>query len=108
AEAVAEALAGLQARLLFAEGSAELSAAALSQIDRVAEAIGPNGPAVTVQGFAGGEDPNVARRLALSRATVTRQQLGERGLNLARMNILVPAEGREAGPADRVDILVNP
>jgi len=105
---VAAALAGLQTRLLFGPDSKEPSAAALSQIERVAEQIGPNGPVLTVHGFSGAEDGDQARRDALSRATNVREALRARGLDPAKLRVLIQGATLADGPADRVDILVKP
>jgi outer membrane protein OmpA-like peptidoglycan-associated protein len=97
----------LDARLLFAEGSAELSAGDKQKLLAVADQL-QRDPEIRIQllAFAAGDDatPNAARRLSLSRALAVRGFLVDQGITAARVQVRALGQSSEDGPPDRVDI----
>jgi outer membrane protein OmpA-like peptidoglycan-associated protein len=97
----------LDARLLFAEGSAELSAEDKQKLLALADQL-QRDPEIRIQllAFAAGDDetPNAARRLSLSRALAVRSFLVDQGITAARVQVRALGQGSENGPPDRVDI----
>jgi outer membrane protein OmpA-like peptidoglycan-associated protein len=97
----------LDARLLFAEGSAELSAEDKQKLLALADQL-QRDPEIRIQllAFAAGDDeaPNAARRLSLSRALAVRGFLVDQGIAAARVQVRALGQSSEDGPPDRVDI----
>jgi outer membrane protein OmpA-like peptidoglycan-associated protein len=97
----------LDARLLFAEGSAELSAEDKQKLLTLADQL-QRDPEIRIQllAFAAGDDetPNAARRLSLSRALAVRSFLVDQGITAARVQVRALGQSSEDGPPDRVDI----
>ena len=97
----------LDARILFAEGSAELSAGDKQKLLAVADQL-QRDPEIRIQllAFAAGDDatPNAARRLSLSRALAVRGFLVDQGIAAARVQVRALGQSSEDGPQDRVDI----
>jgi outer membrane protein OmpA-like peptidoglycan-associated protein len=97
----------LDARLLFAEGSAELSAEDKQKLLALADQL-QRDPEIRIQllAFAAGDDetPNAARRLSLSRALAVRSFLVDQGITAARVQVRALGQSSEDGPPDRVDI----
>lgn len=101
---------GVEARITFAEQSAELSEPARAELGRVAELLAAD-QSRHVQLLAFAQDMDAAqvdaRRVSLTRALVVRAYLLERGVEPARLNLRSLAVGGPDGPPDRVDILLN-
>ncbi len=105
--AAVEAEAGT--RILFDKGSAELSAAAQSELKALAEQLARNQDArVELIAYASGGDAegtSYARRLSLSRAIAVRRFLIEQGVSSSRMDVrALGDQASEDMPADRVDV----
>jgi outer membrane protein OmpA-like peptidoglycan-associated protein len=97
-----------ETRLLFGDGSAELTARAAGQLDTLATALQQDADArVQLLAYAKASDDGTskARRLSLSRALAVRAYLIERGVRSTRMDVRALGSGFSNGPADRVDIL---
>lgn len=95
-------------RLVFSDGSAELTAAASSQLDSVAKELLNNADArvqLLAYAKASAEGTSRARRLSLSRALAVRAYLIEKGVRSTRMDVRALGSGFEDGPPDRVDVL---
>ncbi len=99
-----------EARILFAEDSAELSEAAKAQLTSVAKVL-LRDETVRIQllSFAQSSegDARRARRVSLTRALVVQAFLVDQGLRPARMNLRSLADKIQDGPPDRVDILLQ-
>ena len=99
-----------EARILFAEDSAELSEAAKAQLTSVAEVLLQD-ETVRIQLLSFAQSPEGdarrARRVSLTRALVVRAFLVDQGLRPARMNLRSLADKIQDGPPDRVDILLH-
>ncbi len=97
-----------QIRVLFPDGSIELSDDARRRLSAVATALGDN-TTIRVQILAyansNADGASRARRLSLSRALAVRAYLIERGVRSTRMNVRALGDKFGDGPADRVDIL---
>ena len=97
----------LDARLLFAEGSAELSAEDKQKLLALADQL-QRDPEIRIQllAFAAGDDdtPNEARPLSMSRALVVRGFLVDQGITASRVQVRALGQSSEDGPPDRVDI----
>jgi outer membrane protein OmpA-like peptidoglycan-associated protein len=97
-----------QIRVLFQDGSVELSEDAQRRLSAVATALGEN---ITMRvqllayAKASSEGTSRARRLSLSRALAVRAYLIERGVRSTRMDVRALGDKIGDGPADRVDIL---
>jgi outer membrane protein OmpA-like peptidoglycan-associated protein len=98
-------------RVLFQEGSAELSDDARGRLASLAKVLKANA-AVRVQllAYAKGtaESASRARRLSLSRALTVRAFLIEEGVRSTRMDVRALGDKAGDGPVDRVDILPQP
>ena len=96
-----------QIRVLFRDGSAELSDDAKRRLSAVATALQENTP-VRIQllayAKASSEGTSRARRLSLSRALAVRAYLIEKGVRSTRMDVRALGDKIGGGPADRVDI----
>jgi len=103
----AKAAAG-ETRLLFGDGSAELTARAAGQLNELAnELLGNADARVQLLAYAKASDDgsSKARRLSLSRALAVRAYLIEKGIRSTRMDVRALGSGFTDGPADRVDVL---
>ena len=96
-----------QIRVLFRDGSAELSDDAKRRLSAVATALQEN-TTVRIQllayAKASSEGTSRARRLSLSRALAVRAYLIEKGVRSTRMDVRALGDKIGGGPADRVDI----
>jgi len=96
-----------QIRVLFRDGSAELSGDAKRKLSAVATALQEN-TTMRVQllayAKASSEGASRARRLSLSRALAVRAYLIEQGVRSTRMDVRALGDKIGDGPADRVDI----
>ncbi|GIK98816.1 MAG: hypothetical protein BroJett029_30250 [Alphaproteobacteria bacterium] len=97
-----------QARVVFEEGSSELTPAGRSALDEMAETLRSD-PSLRVQllAYAQAIDDNTsrARRTSLSRALAVRSYLIEKGVPSTRMDVRALGSNVEEEPADRVDII---
>ena len=101
---------GQQFRLGFSSGSAAISDGAATQLDGVAKSMKQNGNLrLQLLAYAGGgsQTPSQARRLSLSRALAVRSQLIEKGIQSTRIDVRALGNKLEAGPPDRVDIIIT-
>lgn len=101
---------GQQFRLGFNNGSAAISDGAATQLDGVAKSMKQNGNLrLQLLAYAGGgsQTPSQARRLSLSRALAVRSQLIEKGIQSTRIDVRALGNKLEAGPPDRVDIIIT-
>ncbi len=96
-----------QIRVLFQDGSAELSDDAKRRLSAVATALQEN-PTGRIQllayATASSDGASRARRLSLSRALAVRAYLIEQGVRSTRMDVRALGDKIGDGPADRVDI----
>jgi outer membrane protein OmpA-like peptidoglycan-associated protein len=97
-------------RLDFATGESDLTQGTADAVKALVDAA-PKSDATTfnVMAYAAGvpEDPSPARRLSLSRALAVRTALMAFGVPSTHIYVrALGAQGGEAGPADRVDVLV--
>ncbi len=96
-----------QIRVLFRDGSAELSDDARRRLSAVATALQEN-TTVRIQllayAKASSDGTSRARRLSLSRALAVRAYLIEQGVRSTRMDVRALGDKIGDGPADRVDI----
>jgi len=95
-------------RLLFNDGSAELTATAAGQLDGLAGKLMANTEArlqLLAYAKASSDGSSRARRLSLSRALAVRAYLIEKGIRSTRMDVRALGSGFEGGPPDRVDVL---
>lgn len=97
-----------QIRVLFPDGSIELSDDARRKLSAVAMALQENTTLrIQILAYAksNADGTSRARRLSLSRALAVRAYLIEREVRSTRMNVRALGDQTEDGPADRVDIL---
>lgn len=95
----------LATTVAFAGQSAELNAAAKTDLDRLAKNLGDRSPRqIEVRAYASGADPD-SRKVSLARALVVRSYLIDRGVK-ARIEIGAFGGDSRGGVSDRVDILV--
>ena len=94
-------------RVLFKEGSAELSETAKRELDDFAKLLKQDTSSrIQLLAFAKATDSaSRARRLSLSRALAVRAYLIDKGVRSTRMDVRALGHNVKAGPADRVDIL---
>ena len=96
-----------QIRVLFQDGSVELSSDAKRRLSAVATAL-MESPTVRIQllayAKASSDGASRARRLSLSRALAVRAFLIEKGVRSTRMDVRALGDKIGDGPADRVDI----
>ncbi len=96
-----------QIRILFKDGSVELSGDAKRRLSAVATAL-MESPTVRIQLLAyaktSSDGTSRARRLSLSRALAVRAYLIDKGVRSTRMDVRALGDKIGDGPADRVDI----
>jgi outer membrane protein OmpA-like peptidoglycan-associated protein len=96
-----------QIRILFQDGSVELSSDAKRRLSAVATAL-MESTTVRIQllayAKASSDGASRARRLSLSRALAVRAYLIEKGVRSTRMDVRALGDKIGDGPADRVDI----
>jgi outer membrane protein OmpA-like peptidoglycan-associated protein len=89
------------ASVVFIPQSAEISAAARVELDRVAQSIkGVRG--IELRAYASGSDPTEARKVALARALAVRSYLIDQNV---KTRIEVGAFASTNGGSERVDVL---
>jgi outer membrane protein OmpA-like peptidoglycan-associated protein len=95
----------LATTVAFADQSAELNAAAKTDLDRLAKNLGDRSlRQIEVRAYASGADPD-SRKVSLARALVVRSYLIDRGVK-ARIEIGAFGGDSRGGVSDRVDVLV--
>ncbi len=98
-------------RVIFAQGSAQLSEEAMARLQGVAQALTADA-SLRIQLLAyakgTGDTSSRARRLSLSRALAVRAFLIEKGVRSTRMDVRALGDKASDGPLDRVDILPQP
>ena len=95
-------------RLLFGEGSVDLSEEARQELETLASYLAHNQEQrVQLLAYARGVDQigSRARRLSLSRALAVRAFLVEKGVRAARIDVRPLGSEATDGPPDRVDIV---
>lgn len=97
-------------RLNFAAGSEEMDAAASALVDALVAENGSGARVVQVRAYAAGsgETNSAARRLSLKRAVAVRSYMIQKGMQAARIDVRALGPAPDAGPADRVDIVIMP
>jgi outer membrane protein OmpA-like peptidoglycan-associated protein len=91
--------------ILFSANSADISAAARSELDRIARTISEQRLSqVELRAFAAGADPSDVRRVALARALAVRSYLIDQGVT-ARIDVGAFAGQRGGKSGERVDVL---
>jgi outer membrane protein OmpA-like peptidoglycan-associated protein len=97
-------------RLNFAAGSEEMDAAASALVDALVAENGSGARVVQVRAYAAGsgETNSAARRLSLKRAVAVRSYMIHKGMQAARIDVRALGPAPDAGPADRVDIVIMP
>ena len=97
-------------RLSFAAGSEEMDAAASALVDALVAENGSGARVVQVRAYAAGsgETNSAARRLSLKRAVAVRSYMIHKGMQAARIDVRALGPAPDAGPADRVDIVIMP
>lgn len=99
---------GEEQRIAFAQGSADLSAAARRTLDDLALRMqGEASLRAQLLAYAGdaGDGGSQARRLSLSRALAVRAYLIDRGVRSTRLDVRALGSNVPDGPPDRVDIV---
>ncbi len=96
-----------EVRVLFKEGSAELSNTAKRELDAFAKLLNQDTSSrIQLLAYAKAADSaSRARRLSLSRALAVRAYLIDKGVRSTRMDVRALGHNVKVGPADRVDIL---
>lgn len=93
----------------FSAGSATLADAAKETLGSVAKTMsGDTELRLQIVAYATGDDDNAsqARRLSLSRALAVRSYLIDQGIRSTRMDVRALGNKFDAGPGDRVDLIV--
>lgn len=98
---------GISQRLGFGPESAELPAGIRAQLAPLVDQLRKGTETrLRIEGYAGGDDVNRARRLSLSRALAVRAFLMDEGLASTRMDVYARGSQSEGGASDRVDLTV--
>ena len=94
----------------FQAAEAELDTAAEAALRGIATRVAETGRRVQLDAFAGPAAGAVgaARRLSLSRALVVRAFLIEQGIRSTRIDVRALGIPDDDGPAERVDVLLQP
>ena len=98
-----------ETRILFEQGSPDLTDSAIATLDALAASLKANsGLRIQLQAFASGSDETApeARRLSLKRALNVRGHLVEREIRNTRMDVRALGIKSAGGPADRVDAVI--
>jgi len=98
--------------VVFDGTSSELPGAAVVELDRLAAKLkSDESLRVQVMGYSSGDSStssSEARRLSLFRALAVRTHLMKQGVRSTRMDVrAMGTSAADAGPADRVDLLVQ-
>jgi outer membrane protein OmpA-like peptidoglycan-associated protein len=97
-----------QARLAFADSSADIDAAGKSALDELAQRLlADETLRLEILAYASGSEDaaNRARRMSLSRALAVRSYLIKQGVQSTRMDVRALGNNVEGEPADRVDLI---
>lgn len=94
----------------FAGAESELNSVSQDQLRRIAALVGGSGRRVQLNAYADGtaETISAARRLSLARALTVRSYLIEQGIRSSNIDVRALGIAGDTGPADRVDILLEP
>jgi len=97
-------------RLRFASGAEEMDAAAIALVDALVAENGSGARVIQVRAYAAGtsESNSAARRLSLKRAVAVRSYMIHKGMQAARIDVRALGPAPDAGPPDRVDIVIMP
>ena len=97
-------------RLRFAAGAEEMDAAATALVDALVAENGSDARVIQVRAYAAGsgETNSAARRLSLKRAVGVRTYMIHKGMQAARIDVRALGPAPDAGPPDRVDIVIMP
>lgn len=98
-----------ETRILFKQGSPDLTDSAITTLDALAASLKANSELrIQLQAFASGSDETApeARRLSLKRALNVRGHLVEREIRNTRMDVRALGIKSAGGPADRVDAVI--
>lgn len=97
------------ARVLFDEGSTTILSAARAELDAAASRLQQNSERVQLKAYGGdpGELSSEARKLSLRRALAVYNYLRDQGVLTSRMDVRAFGGTRDAGPTERVDIVVQ-
>jgi len=95
-------------RVDFTGASTRLSPDAKARLRDLAGQIAVAGDRLQLKAYAGGtsETPSSARRLSLSRALAVRSFLIESGVRSTRIDVRALGRASDAGPPDRVDVVL--
>jgi len=98
------------ARLRFASGAEDMDEAAIALVDALVSENGSGARVIQVRAYAAGssETNSAARRLSLKRAVAVRTYMIHKGMQAARIDVRALGPAPDAGPADRVDIVIMP
>jgi outer membrane protein OmpA-like peptidoglycan-associated protein len=92
------------ATLSFNSQSAEIGGAARSELERIAKSL-TGARQIELRAYAGGPDPNDARKVALARALAVRSYLIDLGVK-SRIEVGAFAGNGGGGSSERVDVIV--
>ena len=94
------------ATLSFAPQSVEISEATRGSLDSLARSLLERGVRqIELRGYAGGDDADDARRVAMARALSVRSYLIDQGVK-ARIDVAASGAAARSGARERVDVLV--
>jgi len=98
------------ARLRFASGAEDMDEVAVALVDALVSENGSGARVIQVRAYAAGssETNSAARRLSLKRAVAVRTYMIHKGMQAARIDVRALGPAPDAGPADRVDIVIMP
>ena len=98
------------ARLRFVPGAEDMDQAAVALVDALVAENGSGARVIQVRAYAAGssESNSAARRLSLKRAVAVRTYMIHKGMQAARIDVRALGPAPDAGPADRVDIVIMP
>jgi outer membrane protein OmpA-like peptidoglycan-associated protein len=91
-------------RVSFSGTSADLSAAAESQLTALAQMLAGSNDRIILNGYASGESASGARRVALSRVLAVRAYLVDKGVQQPRIDVRAVGTPSDGGSPERVDI----
>lgn len=98
--------AGVNAALLFATGSVDLSTDATAQLDALISLLKPQDRVQLKSHAAGAANDAEARRVALKRALTARSHLLANGVDSTRIDVRALGPAGDGGSDDRIDVIV--
>lgn len=102
----APAGAGVNAALLFAAGSVDLSTDATAQLDALISLLKPQDRVQLKSHATGAANDAEARRVALKRALAARSHLLANGVDSTRIDVRALGPAGDGGSDDRIDVIV--